>query len=61
MYILHYRNPILVKTMEKVFWSFPSSFESKEKWDRLNPEVRKQVLWLYQPVPLDHPQYKEIN
>jgi len=41
MYILHYRNPLLVKSMAKVFWSFPSAFESKEKWDRLKSKVRK--------------------
>lgn len=41
MYILHYRNPILVKSMRKVFWRFPSKFESAEKWDRLDPMVRK--------------------
>jgi len=41
MYILFYRNPVLVKGMKKVFWSFPSDFDGKEKWSRLNPEVYK--------------------
>jgi hypothetical protein len=35
MYILHYRNPILAKSMEKIFWRFPSKFEEPEKWERL--------------------------
>jgi len=60
MYIMHYRNPLLVKSMEKVFWSFPSAFDHKSKWDRLKPEVRKQVQWLYQPLRVDDPAYTAI-
>lgn len=61
MYILHYRNPILVKSMKKVFWRFPSKFESNEKWDRLEPLVKKQVNWLYDPVKHDGAQFKHQN
>jgi hypothetical protein len=39
--------------MKKVFWRFPSKFESNEKWDRLEPLVKKQVNWLYDPVKHD--------
>lgn len=53
MYILHYRNPILVKSMRKVFWRFPSMFEDSEKWDRLDHMVKKQVNWLYDPLKID--------
>jgi hypothetical protein len=41
MYVLLYRNPLLTKSMKKVFWQFPSNDDPKEKWDRLDPEVRK--------------------
>jgi hypothetical protein len=60
MYILHYRNPILVKSMEKLFWRFPSKYEESEKWDRLDPLVRKQVHWLYDPIEYKSRLYKEI-
>jgi len=45
--------------MKKVFWRFPSKFESNEKWDRLEPLVKKQVNWLYDPVKHDGAQFKE--
>lgn len=61
MYILTYRNPLLLKTMRKVFWQFPSSDDSTEKWDRLDPQVRKQVIWQQSPVELSDPQYKAIR
>jgi hypothetical protein len=61
MYIMHYRNPLLVKSMEKVFWSFPSAFDHKSKWDGLKPEVRKQVQWLYQPLQVEDETYAEIR
>jgi len=57
VYILHYRNPILVKTMQKVFWSFPSVYDGKEKWERLEKKVHKQVMWLYNPVHLMESRY----
>jgi len=46
MYILTFRNPILVKRMTKVFWQFPSPEDIKQ-WKRLNREVQKQVKWLF--------------
>ena len=57
MYILHYRNPILVKSMQKLFWRFPSKYEDEEKWDRIDPLVRKQVNWLYDPIEHTSPHY----
>lgn len=50
MYVYHYRNPILVKSMQKVFWVFPTPADAQERWRRLNPEVKRQVKWLISPV-----------
>ena len=52
MYVLNNRNPILIKIVKKIFWSFPSKYEDKEKWNRLDPIVKQQVAWLYDPSPL---------
>lgn len=46
MYVLFYRNPVLMKRMEKVFWNFPR-LDNIEQWKRLDVLVQKQVLWLY--------------
>ena len=59
MYILHYRNPLLVKTVEKIFWSFPSVFDPKSKWDRLTERVKLQVRWLYQPSRINEKKYEK--
>ena len=40
MYIMTFRNPILVKTMTKVFWQFPSP-DDFNQWKRLDPMVQK--------------------
>jgi hypothetical protein len=37
MYILTFRNPILRKTMKKVFWQFPT--KDMDKWSRLTQPV----------------------
>jgi hypothetical protein len=52
MYVFNNRNPILIKVVKKIFWRFPSKFEDKEKWNRLEPIVKQQVNWLYNPSPL---------
>lgn len=44
-YIMNFRNPLLVKSMKKVFWQFPTNMDSKERWNRLDDDVRKQVQW----------------
>lgn len=49
MYILNYRNPVLVKSMRKVFWCFPDSLSTAEEWKRLDPLVQRQVRWLQHP------------
>jgi hypothetical protein len=51
MYCMIYRNPILLKKMNKVFWQFPTP-QNKEQWKRLNPEVQKQVKFLYNYKPI---------
>mmetsp|Transcript_34734 Transcript_34734/g.53326 ORF Transcript_34734/g.53326 Transcript_34734/m.53326 type:complete len:565 (-) Transcript_34734:5263-6957(-) len=61
MYILHYRNPLLVKSVHKIFWQFPALYDSKEKWNRLSPEVKKQVLYLYDPQPWTAEKYREVS
>ena len=38
--------------MRKCFWQFPNVNDSKEKWARLEPLVKKQVQWLINPTPL---------
>jgi len=52
-YILHFRNQILVKSMQKVFWQFPTAFDPQERWARLDAKVKKQVLWIYNPIRVD--------
>lgn len=51
MYIFEFRNPVLNKTLKKVFWQFPSKDETKQ-WARLDPNVQKQVDWLFNPYAL---------
>ena len=51
IYIFTYRNPVLRKSMQKVFWQFPTS-DNIEQWNRLDKVVQKQVTWLHDPVPL---------
>jgi hypothetical protein len=53
MYILTFRNPVLVKRMTKVFWQFPSP-ENAEQWKRLDPRVQTQVKWLFDPKKLSN-------
>ena len=48
MYILTFRNPILQKTMVKVFWQFPTP-ANLEQWKRLAPQVQEYVRWLHNP------------
>lgn len=50
MYVYHYRNPILVKSMQKVFWVFPTPADAQERWRRLNSDVKRQVKWLISPI-----------
>jgi len=59
MYILHYRNPLLVKSVEKIFWSFPAAFDNSNKWNRLTEKVKHQVKWLYQPTKISAERYKK--
>jgi hypothetical protein len=41
MYIFHFKNPLLMKQMQKVFWVFPHPSDKPQKWDRLVPSVKK--------------------
>jgi hypothetical protein len=52
MYILIFRNPVIMKRMQKVFWQFPT-LDDVDEWARLDELTRKQVLWLYDPLPYD--------
>jgi hypothetical protein len=45
IYILHYRNPLLFKSMRKVFWVFPTPSDSPEQIQRLDSAVLKQIKW----------------
>jgi len=51
MYIFTFRNPILVKTVSKVFWLFPSP-DNANQWSRLEPKVQSWVKWLHSPTKL---------
>lgn len=51
VYIMTYRNPILRKSMRKVFFQFPQP-DNPKKWDRLDDIVKKQVTWIYNPKRL---------
>lgn len=41
MYVFNFRNPLLFRSMKKVFWSYPNEFDSIQKWKRLEPDVIK--------------------
>lgn len=51
MYISIYRNPVLLRVMTKVFWQLPRPSD-REQWKRLDPLVREQTKWLFNPKPL---------
>jgi hypothetical protein len=59
MYIYFYRNPLLMKSMEKVFWVFPNMQDDQEKWARLDKEVQMQVKWLLNPTKIDDNEVKK--
>lgn len=65
MSIFEFRNPILNKSLKKVFWQFPQK-DDFEQWDRLDKDVQKQVDWIFNPKPLYrdgevHPNFKEVE
>jgi len=41
MYIMHHRNPLLAKSMKKVFWQFPSPSQDIRKFKRIDDKVKK--------------------
>jgi hypothetical protein len=60
MYVMNYRNPVLEKGMQKVFWVFPS-LDDYAQWNRLNPEVKRQLVWLSDPYKHTDPAFKKIR
>ena len=66
MYIFEFRNPILNKSLKKVFWAFPSK-DDTEQWARLDKQVQKQVDWIFNPKELYrtdkqiHPSYSHLQ
>ena len=52
MYLFYFSNPILSKSMEKIFWVFPKPSDELDKWCRLNAEVKLQVKFLCDPQRL---------
>jgi hypothetical protein len=40
MYVVNFRNPLLFRSMKKVFWTYPSEYDSADKWKRLEPDVQ---------------------
>lgn len=51
MYLTIYRNPVLLRVMKKVFWQLPKPSD-REQWKRLEPLVKEQTKWLFNPKPL---------
>lgn len=41
MYVFNFRNPLLFRSMRKVFWTYPNEFDPISKWKRLEPNVLK--------------------
>lgn len=54
MYFLTFGNPILQRSVKKIFWSFPTGYDHPDKWKRLSPEVYKQVKWLWRPKDVNN-------
>ena len=46
IYIYHYRNPILIKSVSKIFWRFPTS-DNVKQWKRLKDDTKKQVQFFH--------------
>jgi len=61
MYILNFRNPLLVKSVKKIFWQFPSANDDINMWKRLDDDVKRQVAFLSDPVPATDEMFKKIK
>lgn len=61
LYVYHYRNPVLFKSVHKVFWRFPGNYETKDNWSRIDKDVKRQIIWLHDPRPLENSCYDEIR
>jgi hypothetical protein len=61
MYILNFRNPLLVKSVQKIFWQFPSANDDIDMWKRLDDDVKRQVAFLSDPVSADAPMFDKIR
>lgn len=61
MYILNFRNPLLVKSVKKIFWQFPSANDDINMWKRLDDDVKRQVAFLSDPVPATDPMFEKIK
>lgn len=61
MYILNFRNPLLVKSVKKIFWQFPSANDDIDMWKRLDDDVKRQVAFLSDPVSADAPMFDKIR
>jgi len=61
MYILYFRNPIFDKSMKKVFWKFPLPTDDPQQWNRVDEDVKKQILWRIEPISLDDKKYETLR
>lgn len=61
MYMVNFRNPLFFPRMRKVFWTFPSEYDSSDKWKRLDPKVLKQHKWLQSLYSINHEKYTSIR
>jgi hypothetical protein len=44
-----------------VFWRFPGNYETKDNWSRIDKDVKRQIIWLHDPRPLENSCYDEIR
>lgn len=61
MYLLTYGNPLLRRSVKKVFWHFPNEYDKSSQWARLSENVFKQVKWLQRPFKFETDKYNDLR
>lgn len=61
MYLLTYGNPLLRRTVKKIFWHFPNEYDKSKQWARLSDNVFTQVKWLQHPLKFTHKKYEDFR
>lgn len=47
--------------MKKVFWKFPLPTDDPQQWNRVDEDVKKQILWRIEPISLDDKKYETLR